>query len=40
MGDPSKARTELGWSIKVSFDELVNEMVDADIKLMRSNPSA
>ncbi|XP_003744428.1 GDP-mannose 4,6 dehydratase [Galendromus occidentalis] len=40
LGDPSKARTELGWSIKVSFDELVNEMVDADILLMKSNPSA
>lgn len=30
-GDSSKARRQLGWKPKVSFDELVNEMVDADI---------
>ena len=33
LGDPSKARTELGWdpSKKTSFRELVNLMVDADM---------
>ena len=33
LGDPSKAKAELGWSAKTSFDELVKEMVDADLEL-------
>jgi GDPmannose 4,6-dehydratase len=32
IGDPSKARTKLGWKHKVSFDDLVAEMVAADLK--------
>jgi GDPmannose 4,6-dehydratase len=32
LGDSSKARTELGWEPKVSFDELVRMMVDTDLK--------
>jgi len=32
LGDASKARNELGWEPKVTFDELVRMMVDADIK--------
>ncbi|MFZ3308377.1 MAG: GDP-mannose 4,6-dehydratase, partial [Xanthobacteraceae bacterium] len=35
LGDPSKARQRLGWHHKVSFDELVREMVDADLQEMR-----
>ncbi len=35
LGDPSKARQKLGWHHKVSFDELVREMVDADLSDMR-----
>jgi GDPmannose 4,6-dehydratase len=35
LGDPSKARQKLGWRHKVTFDELVREMVDADMKEMR-----
>jgi GDPmannose 4,6-dehydratase len=35
-GDPSRARAKLGWSHKTGFDDLVREMVDADIKLMRA----
>lgn len=32
LGDPSKARTELGWDPKkTSFEQLVNLMVDADM---------
>ena len=31
LGDPSKARDELGWEPKVKFGELVEMMVDADI---------
>lgn len=30
LGDSSKARTELGWTPRYTFDELVKEMVDAD----------
>ncbi|MEZ5892057.1 MAG: GDP-mannose 4,6-dehydratase [Parvularculaceae bacterium] len=31
LADPTKARTKLGWRHKVSFDELVREMVEADL---------
>jgi GDPmannose 4,6-dehydratase len=30
-GDASKAQAELGWKPTVSFEELVNRMVDADV---------
>jgi GDPmannose 4,6-dehydratase len=33
LGDASKAKRELGWQPKVSFDELVKMMVDADLEL-------
>jgi GDPmannose 4,6-dehydratase len=32
QGDPSKARRELGWSPRTSFDDLVREMVASDLK--------
>jgi len=32
LGDASKARETLGWQPRVSFDELVREMVEADWK--------
>jgi GDPmannose 4,6-dehydratase len=31
VGDPSKARQRLGWQHKTSFDDLVKEMVEADL---------
>ena len=31
VGDPTKARTQLGWKPKVEFTELVQMMVDADV---------
>lgn len=40
LGDASKARKELGWKPKVSFLQLVKDMVKADIALMRRNPIA
>lgn len=33
LGDPAKAKTKLGWSPKVTFEALVKEMVEADLKL-------
>ncbi len=32
IGDPSKARERLGWEPKVTFEELVNLMVDAELE--------
>ncbi|XP_076370717.1 GDP-mannose 4,6 dehydratase-like isoform X3 [Tachypleus tridentatus] len=40
LGDASKAKTKLGWKPNITFEKLVHEMVDADIKLMKKNPSA
>jgi GDPmannose 4,6-dehydratase len=31
VADPSKARTQLGWEPRVTFEELVRMMVDADL---------
>ena len=32
LGDPSKAKRELGWTPRTSFDQLVEEMVASDLK--------
>lgn len=32
LGDPTKAREKLGWTPRVSFEELVAEMVREDLK--------
>ena len=32
LGDPSKAKQKLGWTPKITFDELVSEMVSEDYK--------
>lgn len=36
LGDPSKAKEKLGWTPKISFDELVAEMVREDLKARRA----
>ena len=33
LGDPTKAKEKLGWVPKVSFEDLVREMVSEDLKL-------
>jgi GDPmannose 4,6-dehydratase len=32
LGDPGKAQRELGWTPRTSFDQLVDEMIAADLK--------
>ena len=32
LGDPSKAKRELGWTPRTSFDDLVKEMVAKDLE--------
>ncbi|HIJ88765.1 MAG TPA: GDP-mannose 4,6-dehydratase [Desulfuromonadales bacterium] len=33
LGDPAKARKQMGWELKTSFEQLVNMMTDADFAL-------
>jgi GDPmannose 4,6-dehydratase len=40
IGDATKARTRLGWKHTVTVRELVREMVQADLDVMRSDPIA
>jgi len=37
LGDPSKAKNELGWEHTVSFEDLVSEMVQEDLKLIQTS---
>jgi GDPmannose 4,6-dehydratase len=34
IGDASKAKRELGWEPRTSFEELIRLMVDADYRLL------
>lgn len=38
IGDPSKARSKLGWTPKKTFDELVTDMVESDLELFKQEP--
>src|SRR4029453_9174057 len=40
VGDPAKAKAELGWEPEVSFQELVELMVDADIERLSGRKAA
>ena len=40
VGDATKANQELGWQPKVTFEELIGVMVDADLKKLRENPAS
>ena len=37
LGDSSKARVELGWKPTITFDELIEEMVESDCSLFTNN---
>jgi GDPmannose 4,6-dehydratase len=36
LGDASKAKEKLNWNPKISFEQLVKEMVDEDLKLVKN----
>ncbi|XP_015125108.1 GDP-mannose 4,6 dehydratase [Diachasma alloeum] len=40
LGDSTKAKTKFGWQPTVTFPELVKDMLDADIELMKKDPTA
>ena len=37
VGDSSKAKKELGWVPEISFDELIKDMMESDLKLMKKD---
>jgi GDPmannose 4,6-dehydratase len=37
IGDPKKAQEKLGWKPRVSFEQMINMMVDADIERLKSH---
>jgi GDPmannose 4,6-dehydratase len=37
LGDPSKAKKELGWTAKIKFEELVKKMIKQDFALVSKN---
>ena len=37
LGDPTKAKTKLGWSPEITFAELVKEMIDSDLIVARQH---
>jgi GDPmannose 4,6-dehydratase len=39
IGDATKARTALGWEPLYSFEQLINEMVDADVAALAGAPT-
>lgn len=38
LGDPAKAKCQLGWEPKVKFEELVKIMTDGDLRLLDGEP--
>jgi GDPmannose 4,6-dehydratase len=40
VGDPSKAKQKLGWQPTVTFEELVQRLVDAELDRLRGEPQA
>jgi GDPmannose 4,6-dehydratase len=40
LGDPGKAKRELGWTPRTSFDELIQEMVESDLNIAKRDALA
>lgn len=40
LGDPTKAKEKFGWQPKINFLNLVKDMMESDLVLMKKNPSA
>lgn len=40
LGDPTKAKKLLGWEAKTGFKDLIKEMVEHDIEMMKKDPNA
>ena len=38
IGDPAKAHAKLGWEPSVTFEEMIQMMVEADIKRLKEDP--
>ncbi|MDX2202368.1 MAG: GDP-mannose 4,6-dehydratase, partial [Hyphomicrobiaceae bacterium] len=39
IGDPTKARTRLGWTATVTLEEMIKEMVSEDLKALQRQPA-
>jgi GDPmannose 4,6-dehydratase len=37
LGNPAKAKKNLKWQPKISFDNLIKEMIDEDLKSLKKN---
>jgi len=33
LGDPAKAKSELGWTLEYDLDSMVKEMVESDLQM-------
>lgn len=40
VANPSKARTNLGWETQISFEEILEKMVQADLERLQSGAIA
>jgi GDPmannose 4,6-dehydratase len=39
QGNPAKAKAKLGWQAKISLEDLIQEMVEVDLKRVRAQLS-
>jgi GDPmannose 4,6-dehydratase len=40
LGDPHKARTKLGWTPRITFEEMIHEMLEHDLRAAGLDPAA